>query len=298
MMIRYSPIVLALAGALAAGCADDTTGELVLRANGSNEARSGISPEQTADGWAVEYDHAVMVITDVRLATSAGEDAMVAVDPVAVELVPEPTIVYELEAVGAQRWDRFSYHLGPPTERARNLGVDEAIFERMRSEGWSTYYEGRLVAPAGTVDEDGEPITEVPFELGFPVQVDYAFCISGSDLTDGVVVPVNSRADYEITWHLTHLFFDSFVEDSSLRVEPFAAQWSGEGPLTLDDLDVPLGGLRAIDGGPLLDDVGNPVLYLPGMTGADTLREFVLQGRYGHFNGLEGFCMTTLEVLE
>jgi hypothetical protein len=289
---------LSLLVALTAGCSGEATGSLVLRANGVNEARDGITAEQTADGWAVEYDSAVLVLTDVRLRTAAGEDALVSVEPVAVELVPEPSVIYELEAIPAQRWDRVSYHVGPPPEGARNLGVEASTLERMRNEGWSSFYAGRLVAPTGTVDEDGDPVTEVPFELGFPVEVDYAFCIAGNDGTDGVVIPLNSAANYEITWHLTHLFFDSFVEDSALRVEPLAAQWDGEGPLRLDDLDVPLGSLRAIDGSPLVDELGNPVLYIPGMTGADTLREFVLQGRYGHFNGLEGFCMTDLRVLE
>ena len=113
-----------------------------------------------------------------------------------------------------------------------------------------------------------------------------------------MVIPVSSAADYEITWHMTHLFFDSFVEDSALRVEPMAALWDGEAPLSVADLDVPLGGLRAMDGGPLFDDLGNPVIYIPGMTGADTLREFVLQARPGHFNGLEGFCTTSLRIVD
>ncbi|HJL18250.1 MAG TPA: hypothetical protein RMH99_21480 [Sandaracinaceae bacterium LLY-WYZ-13_1] len=297
--MRRSTIgALALMASWSAGCGDGSVGSLTLRANGIQEARSGISAEQTADGWAVEFDHAVLVLTDLRLATAAGEDAMVAVEPAAVELVPEPTVAFALEGVPAQRWDRFSYHVGPPPEGTRNLGVEASLLERMRSEGWGTYYEGRLVAPEGTTDAEGEPVTEVPFELGFPVEVDYEFCVAGNDGTNGVVVPVNSGADYEITWHLTHLFFDSFVEDASLRVEPFAARWDGDGALTLDDLDAPLGGLRGIDGGPLTDELGNPVVYIPGMTGADTLREFVLNGRPGHFNGLEGFCMTDLRVLD
>lgn len=291
--LGISGLVLALLG-----CGDGAAGELRLRADGIHEARDGITAEQTADGWAVEIDHAVISLTDIRLATSAGEDAMIAVEPTVVELVPSPSLAFELEGVPAQRWDRFSYHLGPVPEGARSVGADAAIVERMRTEAWSSYYEGRLVAPAGTVDAEGAPVDVVPFELGFPVEVDYAFCVAGNDGTNGVVVPLNSAADYEITWHLTHLFFDSFAEDAALRVEPFAARWSGEGPLTLDDLDVPLGGLRAIDGGPLTDELGNPVVYIPGMTGADTLREFVLAGRPGHFNGLEGFCMTEVRVRE
>jgi hypothetical protein len=297
-MTRWTWTLALLALGAALGCGDGAVGELRLRANGINEARDGIAPTQTEDGWAVDFDHAVLSLTDVRVRTVAGEDAMVAVEPVLVELVPAPQLAFDIPGVPAQRWDAFSYHLGPAPPSARNLGVEASIAERMRDEGWSTYYAGRLVAPDGTTNADGDPVTEVPFELGFPVEVDYELCVAGNDGTNGVVVPVNGAADYEITWHLTHLFFDSFVEDAALRVEPFAALWDGESPLTMDDLDAPLGGLRGIDGGPLTDDVGNPVVYIPGMTGADTLREFVLAGRPGHFNGLEGFCMTELRVLE
>jgi hypothetical protein len=289
-----------LTGALSVllGCSGEAVGELRIRANGINEARDGISATQTADGWAVELDHAVIALQGVRLRTSSGQEADVEVEPTLVELVPSPTLVYELPGVPAQRWDRFSYHLAPPPATVRNLGVSDDIATRMRAEGWSAYYAGRLVAPAGTTNADGMPVTIVPFELGFPVEVDYQFCVAGNDRTNGVVVPVNSAADYEITWHLTHLFFDSFVEDAALRVEPLAARWRGEGPLTMEDLNVPLGGLRAIDGRPLTDSFGNPVVYIPGMTGANTLREFILQGRPGHFNGLEGFCMTELRIID
>lgn len=288
---------IAACAALSFGCGD-STGSLILRANGINEARAGITAEQTADGWAVEFDHAIVVLSELRLESGAGEDAGVSVDPVAVELVPEPSVAFEVDAIPAQRWDRVSYRLGPAADGVRGVGVTPELLARLQAEGWSAYYAGRLVAPAGTEREDGTPVTVVPFEFGFPVDAAYSFCVAGNDGTDGVVIPVSSTADYEVTWHITHLFFDSFVEDSSLRVEPLAALWDGEGPLTIDALDVPLGGLRAVDGDPLLDDLGNPVVYIPGMTGADTLREFVLDSRPGHFNGLEGFCMTELTVIE
>lgn len=296
-MSRPALVCVALCAALGVGCGD-SAGSLVLRANGINEARVGITAEQTADGWAVEFDHAIVVLTDLRLESGAGETAPVSVEPVAIELVPEPAVAFEVEGVPAQRWDRFSYQLGAPSEGTRSIGVSPDLLSRLQAQGWSAYYAGRLVAPAGTMREDGTPVTVVPFEFGFPVDAAYRFCVAGNDGTDGVVIPVNSAADYEVTWHMTHLFFDSFVEDASLRVEPMAALWDGEGPLTLDALDVPLGGLRAVDGDPLLDDLGNPVVYIPGMTGADTLREFVLDARPGHFNGLEGFCMTEVTVVE
>lgn len=296
--MRRSMMLLASVALVALGCGSEAAGSLTVRANGINEARAGIAAGDTADGWAVEFDHAVLVLSDFRLRSSAGDDAMIGVDPVAIELVPEPAVAFEIEGIPAQRWDRASYHVAAPSGAVRSRGVDADLLSRMRTEGWSTYYAGRFVAPADTVDSAGDPVDEVPFEFGFPVEVDYEFCIAGNDGTEGVVIPNNSAADYEITWHLTHLFFDSFVEDAALRVEPLAARWNGSDPVGLDDLDVPLGGLRGMDGGPLVDEVGNPVIYIPGMSGADTLRDFVVQGRPGHFNGLEGFCMTTLAVIE
>ncbi|MGF1467387.1 MAG: hypothetical protein ACFCGT_14775 [Sandaracinaceae bacterium] len=287
-----------LAALLLTACGGGAVGDVVLRASGGMEASQGILASQTADGWVVEFDHAVIRVEDFSLRTANGDDANVAFDPLVVELVPETSLIDEIRAVPAQRWDRTSYLLSPVEAGDRVVGVEDRIVTLMRDEGWSSYYEGRLVAPTGTVDENGDPVTVIPFAFGFPVVASYAFCVNGLDRTDGVVVPVSSAVDVELTWHLTHLFFDSFVELSALRVEPQAARWDGATELTLPDLDVPLGGLRAIDGGPLIDDQGNPVFYIPGPSGADTLEEFVLAGRPGHFNGLEGFCMTEVTVLE
>lgn len=292
-------LITASVAASMLGCDEGPVGDLRVRVSGINDAREGIAPSATAGGWAVEFDHAVLSLTDFRMRTAAGEEALVVVPPTVSELVPAPVLAYELTDVGAQRWDRTSYHVGPVTDASEVIGVDDQIARRMRDEGWSSYYSGRFVAPAGTEDEDGNPVTEIPFEYGFPVEVDYEQCQNGIDRTDGVVVPASSAVDVEITWHITHLFFDSFVEDASLRVEPHASNWQGgESVLTLEDLNVPLGGLRAMDGGPLRDSDGNFVEYIPGMSGADTLAEFVLAGRPGHFNGLEGFCMTSLRVLD
>lgn len=281
-----------------AACGDENGGTLILRADGSTEARTGIPAEQTADGWAVEFDHAIIVLGDFELATGLGDNAMLSVDSVAAELVREPVVAHRIENIPAQRWDRASYFLRPPTANTRSEGVDQDLLDRMVRERWSNYYAGRLIAPSGTVDADGNAVTVIPFEFGFPIEVAYEACVAGNDGTNGVVIPVQSAVDYEVTWHLTHIFFDSFAEDSALRVEPLAARWNGQTPLSIDDLDVPLGGLRGIGGRPLLDQRGDPVVYIPGMTGANTLREFVLNARFGHFNGLEGFCMTTLSLLE
>lgn len=291
-MMRWLALVL-----VATACSAPT-GELRLTLSGGNEAVTGIAASATADGWSVRFEHALIAVIDVRARTSAGADAMLAAEPTVVDLAGGSVVLHAFPGVGAQRWDDFSFHLGPVPEAARAPNVDPALVERMRAEGWSAYYEGVFVAPAGTVDADGNAVTEVPFELGFPVAVDYARCVSGTDRTSGVVVPLNSVGTHEISWHLTHLFFDSFAEDAELRVEALAARWTRSAPVRVDDLDVSLGSLRGMNGRPLTDRAGNPVVYIPGMTGATTLREFVLSARPGHFDGLEGFCTTDLRILE
>jgi hypothetical protein len=289
--------LLLAATLLAGGCADDL-GAVRVTASAGTEAREGrISPEETADGWIVRFDSAVLAITEVRFRSMDGQDAAVPFQAAAAELVPLPQELAVLEEVPAQRWDRVGYRLGPPPEDVRNLGVAQQTLDRMVREGWSAYYAGSLQPPDGTTDGDGNPVPSISFEYGFPVDVTYDFCINGLDRTDGIVVPPSSTVEVELTWHLTHLFFDSFAEAASLRVEPFAARWSGTGPLTVDDLDVSLASLSGVDGSLLRDDQGNPVVFVPGATAVETLREFLLETRPGHFNGLEGFCNTDVTRL-
>jgi hypothetical protein len=282
----------------AAGCSDDL-GNARITVSGGSEAREGvIDASDTADGWTVTFDSAVLAVVDVGFETMAGEDSAVVFEPAVAELIPDPQELALLEEVPAQRWDRVSYRLGPPPAGVRSLGVAQETVDRMVAEGWSAYYAGVLQAPDGTVDEEGNPITTIDFEYGFPVDVTYDFCINGVDRTDGIVIPPSSEVRVELTWHLTHLFFDSFAEAAALRVEPFAAQWSGTGPLTVDDLDVSLAALSGVDGSLLRDEQGNPIVFVPGATAVETLREFLLESRPGHFNGLEGFCTTDLSRLQ
>jgi len=129
------------------------------------------------------------------------------------------------------------------------------------------------------------------------VEIDYFTCTSG-DGTFGIVVPPNGVADAEITWHLTHLWFDSFAEDSAFRAESVAALWDGKNPVRTEDLArQDLGSLLGRSGMPLRDSLGNPVIYIPPQEpGVDTLRGFVLRARFAHFNGLGGFCTTEIKV--
>lgn len=295
---RPSLAWLALSLAWAACDGPGAVGTLRVHVSGGNEATSGVPATATDDGWSVRFTHVALQLEQVLLRTTAGEDAAIPMDPVVVELTRGSALAFTLAGVPAQRWDRFGWRSRPVGASTENLGVDAAVLERMRERGFSLYLEGSFVAPAGTVDAEGAPVTEVPFALGVPVEADYERCVNGTDGSSGVVVPLNSATDAEVTWHLTHAFFDSFAEDASLRVEPFAALWPRERPVETDDLDVSLASLRGMNGRSLRDREGNPVVYLAGMTGATTLREFFLNARYGHFNGLVGFCATDLRLLD
>lgn len=136
-----------------------------------------------------------------------------------------------------------------------------------------------------------------PFELGHTVDIDDFTCTSG-DGTSGIVVPVNGTAEAEITWHVTHLWFDSFAEDSAFRAEAVAAVYDGKGPVTMEQLaSQPLGNLRDRMGKPQRDSGGNPVIYIPSQEpGVNTPRDFAVRARFGHFNGLNGACETEVRV--
>lgn len=290
-MTTVGRIVGGLALALGAGCDDanlGSTGRVVLTVNGGNEAREGIDATRFADGYAVEYDHALLSVSAFHLRTLSGESAHVQMPARIVDLIPSPAQIFEAGDIPAQRWDEVGFSSHPPAADAENLNAPAVLVEAMIDGGYSFLQTGRLIGPDGT---------KIPFELGFPVAIDYFTCTSG-DGTYGIVVPPNGAADAEITWHLTHLWFDSFAEDSAFRAEAIAAIWDGEHPVRSEDLQrQQLGSLVGQDGRSLRDAHGNPVIYIPPQEpGVNTLRDFVLRARFGHFNGLGGSCTTEVKV--
>lgn len=283
---RCAALFALLVGAWACDGASGARGTVLVRASGGEEAREGIAADRTIDGFAIAFAHAVLALDEFTVRTQLGDDARVMADPAIVELVPASAEVWRFEDVPAQRWDDVGFVTAPARTDARRVGVEAAIADAMIENGWSSYYEGTLTAPDGT---------DHPFAFGFPVTARYLRCQSGTDGGSGIAVPENGTAEVEISWHLTHLFFDSYAEDSALRAEAMAAAVARGERITIASLDEqPLANLRGLGGGPLRDDSGFPVLYIPPAEGAETLADFVLAARFGHFNGLEGFCTTEL----
>lgn len=296
--VGLSLLVAGLLGASACGDADGA-GTLVLSASGGNEARTGVSSAAFADGYSLTFDHAYLSVSDVSLRATGGVDADTGFTPTVVDLVPEPKLVLDARDLEARRYDDVTYVIGPP-DSASNVRttLPAEVVERIVNERLGFLLIGTMTPPAGATDGEGNALAPLPFELGFPVRATYARCGSG-DGTLGVVVPKNSTAEAEISWHLTHAFFDSYAEAASLRAEAMYAAWDGEGPLVMSDLRAQrLSNLKGVDGRALDDAQGYPLVYLPGATGARTLEEFVLAARFGHFSGLEGACTTTLVRLD
>jgi hypothetical protein len=276
---------------LASACSNvdaGSEGRVIVRANGGVETRDGIAKERFADGYSVRYEHAVLSVSSFHLRTGDGDDAAVVATPTIVDLVPSSVEVFAFDGVPSQRWDEVGFQSHAVQPGARNVNAPAELVQRMQERGYSFLQTGTLTAPDGTV---------IPFELGHPIDIDYFTCTAG-DGTYGIVVPVNGTQEAEITWHVTHLWFDSFAEDSAFRAEAIAAVYDGRSPVTIEQLaSQPLGNLRDRMSKPLRDSGGNPVIYIPPQEpGVNTLRDFTARARFGHFNGLNGSCQTEVRV--
>jgi hypothetical protein len=135
---------------------------------------------------------------------------------------------------------------------------------------------------------------DVVLDLQIPMHTRMTACTNAMDMTDGLVVTPNGMADYQVTFHLDHVFFDSIVApEPDLRFEAYAAAAGADFVVTFDDLaSQPLADLHDIDGSPLMEG-GAQIVYDPGSTPLATqdLRSFVYHQAttVGHFNG-EGHC--------
>ncbi len=280
--MRRIIVGLASFACLSAGCGGETA-SLAVTISGEEAAVSGFDASAFADGWNVRFDALVVSVRSFELLGRDGDDARLESDPVLVDLHQGDVLAWSFEGVGARRWDDVRYRIAPAAEEARVIGtIDPAIRQRMIDEGLSIVVEGEA--------EKGELSRR--FEWAFALDVLSSRC-EGADGTDGIIVASGAQNETQITTHWDHLFFDSLaLEDASMRFEAIAA--AGDGVITLEDLSSQrLADLRGLDGEPLVDDEGMPVVYDPGST---PLTEPTLRGMIeavtttvGHLDG-EGHC--------
>jgi len=285
--------VLVVATTAVTGCSDDDgsesgAGSLAVQISGEEAAQSGYpvgsgdNEIAFADGWTFEFSKVLVSLSNFDLKTSQGGDAQLPNGPIVANLHTGEHELWNFDNVPARRWDRVGYLYEPPTADSTLVGgVTAEDVALLQERGWSLYIEG--TAHKGEQDVD--------IAWGFPFTVQLTEC-EAADGTYGVVVENNAQSLAQVTVHLDHLFFDSFVtEEPNLRFDAMAAVAPSSGPLTLDDLAQQdnLTDLKAADGTSL--GLG----YDPGSTFNPVpanLRDYVIAAATttGHWNG-EGHCI-------
>lgn len=281
-----------LAALPACGSDDDGQGAVAIRVSGEGAAKQGYPFVKNgaeiafADGWTLRFSKYLASVGELRL-TSA--DDTVAFESKAVYVMDlhlgDPTIA-TFEGLPARRWERFGFRVVPPPPDAIKVGtVADEDLERMRREGYNYWLEG-------TAEKGGKAYS---FAWGLANPTRATNCTSGIDGTEGIVVRKSTTTEAEITFHLDHLFWDTLgTERNNLRFDAIAAASTDDTVIAWEELaSQSLADLRGLDGGPLVDAGGKPVVYNPGSVPlpAQTLQAFMLATAAGqaHLNGL-GLC--------
>lgn len=220
---------------LVAGCSDRlATGSLELTIYGEDFIEQEIPAALTAgdegfvDGWSVRFSKFLVSVGDVRVEDQGGDLGALASTAQVFDLhQPGPHLVESFEDVGAQRWDRVSFSIAPPSGEASAGNATEEDFEMMRANGYSVYVEG-------AASNGGD---ERRFSWGFETATTYEAC-QHDDFGEGVVVPSGGMESAEITIHGDHLFYDDLqAPDTVLRFEAMsAADTDNDSEVTLEEL--------------------------------------------------------------
>lgn len=263
------------------------TGSVLVSVSGEEAAVEGwpVGDVGFVDGWSMQFETLVVSLDGFALVGDDSETADLEAGPILVDLTGGERVVYELPVVGARRWEDVRYAMTPAREASVDQGdVDPAVRQRMITEGLSLYLEA-------TATRGDETRT---LEWGLAVDVENRRCENG-DGTAGIVVAAGADNEVQMTLHLDHLFFDSLIlDEAEMRFDAMAAVAEPDGSIDLQALGGQrLADLRAVDGEPLLDETGAPLVYDPGSAPLPepTLLFHVLEATttVGHFNG-EGHC--------
>ena len=285
--------MVAMAVLLGSGCSSGSAaGTLVVSVSGEEAAVSGWPFESDGetigfvDGWALDVTKVILSIDALGIGGADGETTTLGADHVLVDLAQGDTELWRFAGVTARRWENLEYQIIAANGTPRRVGtISDSDVEAMQRAGASMLFEG-----TATHATHGE----YQVRLVLPLIVHMEHCIGG-DGTDGIVVEANGISTGTVTVHLDHLFFDDLASDEAeMRFEAWAAAAGDDRIITLDDLaSQPLADLRGVDGMPLRDQAGDPIVYDPGSNPLRTpdLAEHVFWAAttVGHWNG-EGHC--------
>jgi hypothetical protein len=281
-----------------AGCSDggDETaagsGSLTLSATGEDAAKDGFPFEEDgeaiafADDWTVSFSKVLVSVGNIRLEGDDGKVAFDSDEHYLVDLHAGDPELGTFDALGARRWDRLSYEILPAASGMTNLsGVASADVKAMVDGGYNYWLEG-------TAQKGDASFT---FAWGLANPTSNTNCTNGSDDTQGVIIRDNATTEAELTFHFDHLFWSTLgTEEAELRFEAIAAAGRDDGDISWEDLEAQqLASLVGLDGEPLVDEKGEPIVYNPGSVrlASQNLASFILASAssMGHLNG-EGLC--------
>lgn len=178
----------------------------------------------------------------------------------------------------------FGFDVVPAVASAHNVNLDAADladYQDMVSAGYTTLLVGTAVwkgnrngdvADPGCTQTTVDPAYDfsvlpktVRFKLGLAAPTSYrnaqnpandpAAAFPGEEHQRGIAIVANQATTAQLTFHLDHVFWESFVHDSPAHFDPFAARFAGVANppiLTLEDL-------RGAGFAPFVDAQGHPV---------------------------------------
>ena len=276
------------------------TGDLTVLLEAEDSIPEGLSAgtgdEDIVDGWSVSFDRYLVAIGDVALERTtdglrAGDETVYVVDLAALP-VGGMTIT-ELEALQADRWDRFAYATPTAAGATRHDSAAVADYDEMVAGELTYLLEGTLTSEAGESCPPGgacRPTNELRFRLGVAAPTRFGPCEAEEGLSGVTITEGGTTAS--ITIHGDHVFFDGFP--SGAEVIERRAQWladadlDGDDVITTDELtEAPASGLFPSS---LYNLAGAPIEI---RTGLDYLRSQL--ATQGHFQG-EGECPWALET--
>ena len=289
-------IVVALVSALSIGCGSETdsvgTGALAVRITGEDAAKTGFPVEEEGesiafvDGWTVQFSKVLVALGAIDLRSSDGTVAVESKDRYVADLHAGDASLPVFEGLDAKRWDKFSYEIASPDANAKPIGnVAQSDIQAMTDGKFNYWLEGTATKGADTYS----------FKWGLQSSTKNANCTNGLDDTGGIVIRSNATAEAEVTIHLEHIFWDSLgSEDASLRFDAIAAAAGADKEITTAEIATQnLSDLKGLDGMPLVDDMGKPIVYNPGSVplASQDLLSFIQASAasMGHLNG-EGLC--------
>jgi len=165
---------------------------------------SGVSDFSTADGYAVHFTKASMLVSEFALATTTDQQGPKTGGELSVDLLaPQPNIVRIFDNVPAQRWDAVSWSLG-------NDG------------GVSLELEGTIV----------KDNTNKTFAWSFNTDTMYSHC--GQSIT----IPSNGKTSAELTVRAERLWNDSIVDAGTLQGAAIFDADTDDAIITLEELGV------------------------------------------------------------